>query len=230
MTFGHLMTSQLNELYRLIETSSSQPTEFARQFRPGETVGSVSSQVPTIVHVPTGSLFAFLEHPWGGHIVHYSPADGSRYHHLEQIEWNSVLAYFTVWLGLVNREDTTDLWGVLEAQAQPLSTVAESQDNTPFQPEERQRIVERLDKVLREVRRTQSLTKIQSDIVIDAVEDLKSASARVGRKDWLLIMLGTFASLVVGAVITAPEARLLLGASVSAFHSIIAKGDSKLRP
>lgn len=231
MTFGHLMTSQLDELFKLIESSSLKPAEFEQQMRSGEWAGSVYSRVPTLVHVPSESFFAFMEHPWGGHNVYYSPGEESKSKHIGELEWKSVKAYFAGWLDSVKRETSAqDLWRALENEPRTTFHAAQTQDNTPFRLQEQQRIAATMDDVLREVRRTQSLSKIQTDIIVSAVEDLKAASARVGRKDWFMILIGTFASVIMGAVITPPEVRALLSTSVSALTWVVGKSESVLNP
>lgn len=84
---------------------------------------------------------------------------------------------------------TPDLWS-LGAAALP-----DAPDNTPFTAEEQAEIAKRLDGIYDFVRRQFALPDDQLAAIGQAVEELKEASERVGRKDWKLMLYGAFVSL-----------------------------------
>jgi hypothetical protein len=70
-----------------------------------------------------------------------------------------------------------------------------------FSAVEIERVNASLDQIVAEVHRTQRLTKIQTRMLLQAIDESRAAASRVGRKDWIMIlyaqMLGTIAAAAI---------------------------------
>ena len=80
-----------------------------------------------------------------------------------------------------------------------MARVSASDDNRPFSVDELTRIESTLDRLLSEFQEQQRLDQAQFSILQIGIEDMKRASTRIGRKDWMLLAIGTLLTIMVPA-------------------------------
>lgn len=85
----------------------------------------------------------------------------------------------------------------------------ESEANTYFSKDELSEIKLRAADIVVGLTARTDVTKEQLNLVQRAIEDVVDASNRLGRKDWIMLVAGTFTNIVVGAAF-APEATKAL--------------------
>ena len=122
---------------------------------------------------------------------------------LTAADWNQVIECLAAWAQEVKYEtDTPDFWTELRQVPEILATAqAANASNAPFTPDEQAEIAHRLDEIKQLVREQFELSADQLDAIDQKVDELKEASERLGRKDWLMILYGSLVStFVTGAV------------------------------
>jgi hypothetical protein len=122
--------------------------------------------------------------------------------------WGGVVEEVRRWIGEIeDYEATPDLWA-LYGPAPTSSTVEQETDNSPFTPDERADLADRLDQVMAKLEELSDRLNLTADDVADIKENvdyLKEASERLGKKDWLLIAMGA------AATYAGPIGRIFLG-------------------
>jgi len=132
--------------------------------------------------------------------IDFSPA----YAHLWQTSEHISAAY--EWLRRVKRDIATpDLWLELAKQKELLiQSTAPNIENTPFTKTESDYITKRLDEAIEQVSTTKDLPEEIKETLKNEFEYVKTASTRLGRKDWLMIFVALFQ--IIQAFALAPEA------------------------
>ena len=92
---------------------------------------------------------------------------------------------------------------------------ASDEENKAFAPDEILKIRTDLDRIKISMSGSMGLTQEQQDFLAVKLDEIESASERLGRKDWIMYVNGTITSLITGAAF-APEAASKL---VDAFNS-----------
>jgi hypothetical protein len=121
---------------------------------------------------------------------------GADWSHLTEAGWKQVIEGLAAWAQEVKYEvDTPDLWAELEQVPDVLTSAqAAEASNAPFTPNEQATISNRLDEVKNLVREQFELSADQLRAIDQRVDELKAASRRLGRKDWLMIFYGGLVS------------------------------------
>lgn len=91
--------------------------------------------------------------------------------------------------------DNPDLWKQARQAAGVLTQAPD--DNTPFTPEESDEVSRRLDEALEQMRKRFDLSNEQMTAIAAGVEEIKKATTRMGRKDWLVFLSGTAFNLIL---------------------------------
>ena len=123
---------------------------------------------------------------------------------------------------------------VLVTQISPRPGIAagyvdQAGDNAPFLPEELERIATSIDQIRSAMRTRADLSSEQLRYLSDRLEEMRQASERLGRKDWVNLAVGTLTSIVVSAAFDPAAARTLLQAAGTALSWVFG-GGLKLLP
>jgi hypothetical protein len=96
-----------------------------------------------------------------------------------------------------------DLWAELQSNKRLVASVAiGAADNSPFSPEEKEKIARQLTEIKTYVRRTHKLTEDQYTTIDARLDYLIDAAERgMGRIDWRNAFVGAFLGAVVQAVL-----------------------------
>jgi hypothetical protein len=152
-----------------------------------------------IYHKPTGSTFEFNT-PSAQNHGYLIPRDTAWMGQMRSCtdpwetwttqDWQGVVTLAEEWAALTAEWAVIpDLWR-LNAKPLPKAT-----DNRPFTQPERDEIAKSLDDITQFVRDKFELPDDQLAAIGQAVEELKEASGRIGRKDWKLMLYGALISL-----------------------------------
>lgn len=198
MTIRYILKSQANQLFEAISIAGLEPSEFEWK----DTGGLYGRQVSQLAHRNSGYYFTFDNSE--GFNSSFSPGKETLKEIHSNSGWGPQFEYFRRWLSYVNREtQSPDLWQAISREAQILETAASSSEpNTRFTSEEK----EYLFKGLGEIRQyLLTAHKLDPELIESRLKYLVESSERVGRKDWLNLLI----SVLIGIVITAalpPEA------------------------
>lgn len=217
MGIGHLLTSQTDRIHEIAREWGFSSNEFDWQWRAGEAYGFVQSEVPVLVHLPSDFFMAFGDDPQGGHVVYYTPGSDSRFAAGRKLTWQQALSHVVSWLNSLRREtEAKDFWHLLAERSNLLADGRSSWDNAPFTTEERKRVQASMDAVYEESVRTQRLNKRQTELLLSSIEEIKIATARLGRRDWLMFTLSTLAGVATSAAFSLEVTKALVQATTAA--------------
>lgn len=117
--------------------------------------------------------------------------------------------------------DAPDLWAsVIQEKALPTAAASASVDNRPFSPDERRLITAKLDEIKVFLIAGQHFATEQAEAVEREFAYLKESSKRMGRKDWLNILLGGLFGLAVTLALDPEKARGLMRLAGAVFQSL----------
>jgi hypothetical protein len=136
------------------------------------------------------------------------------------------------WLAAVKHDtETPDLWGDLLGQAELLASASdEAIENTLFTPDERDGIARRLNEFGEYVKVTYSLPEPQLVDLDSKLDYLVEAASRLGRKDWLLVCIGTLFAWLLAAALPPDVPRHLLQMLLSGITHFFGHGLPGLGP
>ena len=222
MSYLRLLTSQRNDLFRVLESRQLSPADFQWSYRPGEAFGWTHYEVPALERSGTEFFYAIGENPWGGFDVAYSPGTEGRTGGATKLSWQGVLGHAEMWAVMLGREaEAEDLWAQFAPEAGKIAQEAKSLGNEPFSPVELQRVREGLTRIEQQVLRTQSLSKQQTDLLLGAVKEVEQAAGRVGRKDWVLLAIGTLVSAAAQAALDPTTGKAIMQGAAAALSWIV---------
>ncbi len=161
----------------------------------------------TVRHDATSSYFTF----WPAALAEYDwrvqgEVGGATWTRTALESWKDLMRQLIFWAEEVKYEmEHPDLWTELERVPEILAA-AQGQDagNTPFTPAEQAEIASSLDQAKEFVHRDDAgLTTTQMAAIEQRLDEIKEASKRVGRKDWVMLANGALLSLIVNDVVPA---------------------------
>ena len=195
MTLGKL---RRNKIYRVIEGGNLDLSEF-QLTETGDRV--------TVTH-NSGSRFVFeprMSRVMGEHYgVTYIVADGTNLNYSLEFELDEVLEHILAWVNEIGETlEAPDLWAELRRSRELISSIQQTgSSNTPFTQEEQKQIAAQLQEIKKQAREQFELTNEQIAQLDEKLDEAAEASTRMGRKDWLIYLLGTITALVITATVT----------------------------
>jgi hypothetical protein len=103
-----------------------------------------------------------------------------------------------------------DLWAEVASASEAAGRVKANIENTPFTEEEKSRIELSLEEFGRQLQEQNLLASDQITLLNDQVRELVEASHRLGRKDWLVFVLGSLVTLAAGAGFSPDVANMVI--------------------
>lgn len=100
----------------------------------------------------------------------------------------------------------------------------EDPNNSPFNPEELQRVRESLESLKSQIQRDAFLAPEQFDLLSRKIDEIQSASERMGRKDWINYVAGSLTSLCFTAAFAPEVTRKIFTAANAAFTWLFSTG------
>lgn len=199
MEIRNLLKSQANQVFEAIKNAGLEPSDF--EWQDAESFYS-ASVVSRLIHKPSGYFFSFdnedeFRSQW-------SPAEQTKWDLGTDSSWTSQLDWFVHWLTYLRREiESPDLWGAISSGAQVLESAASADtSNAPFTNEEKAYIVEGINEIKQYLLTAHNL---DPELVESRLNYLVESSERVGKKDWLNLLISVLVTIVINAALP-PEA------------------------
>jgi hypothetical protein len=124
-----------------------------------------------------------------------------------------------IWIRMVEDFRTApDLWA--ELGHDPIAELAEGQENRPFTPAEQAEIARVLEEIKRTARESWTLDFDQVHAVEAGVDFLITASLRLGRKDWLMVVYSVLGAKVLDVALQPDVAEKVASAIVSGLGAL----------
>jgi hypothetical protein len=224
-TDATLTKRQKNRILTLVNEYGPPPSEFCwseiEQGHPATGYYVVS----VLTHMSTGYSCIF-----GAHDITISPGWERKVQHFRHEDnFERIEKLCSKWLILVEAEvEAPDLWATI-GQERALSTAASTTlDNRPFTVAEQGLIAAKLDEIRAYLLQDQQFAAEEAEFVKRQVKYFKESSTRMGRKDWLNLLLGGLVSLAIGLALDPEKARGLLRLAGAVFQSLWGTGHNLL--
>ncbi len=193
-----LLKSQANQVLEAIKTAGCDPTEFEWQDTQGHSSAMTISQ---LVHKPSGYHFSFDNHDQ----FHskWSPGEQQLVDSNWTDSWNRQLFWFREWLTYLEREkESPDLWAEISNGVNVLESAASEPSNAPFNTEEKIYILAGLNEIKQHLL---TAHRLDPTLVEAQLNYLVESSERLGRKDFLNVLISVLVGIVTSAALP-PEA------------------------
>jgi hypothetical protein len=196
MMLGRL---ERNKLYRAIEESSLDPSEFKL---------TTDEAAVTITH-NSGSSFVFAPttSPFlgGSYAVTAIVEDGGTRYYTLRNGMDEIPGRIVEWANKVKETlEAPDLWAEMRRSRELIADIQRADSsNTPFTQDEQRQIAAQLQEITKQVKEQFELTKEQTERIEEWRDEVVEAGTRMGRKDWLIYLLGTITALAIAATVPA---------------------------
>jgi hypothetical protein len=179
----------------------------------------------SVIHSPTRSDF-HLELQPHRYLYMWRVTDGPDPGEGVCENWDDVLEQLGYWAEEAEYvNDTPDFWEELKRAPEILAAAQSAgASNAPFTPEEQAEVSNRLDAIKQLVRQQFELTGDQLAAVDQKVDELKEATTRVGRKDWVVMVNGALLSLIVNDVVPAHVVQSLFSMLITGIGHLFGIG------
>lgn len=210
----NLLTSQRNDIFKCVQDEEFDPSAFV--WGTSESwMDNSPAYVPTLYFTGTDYFFEFEKH-LGNFTPRYSPGLQSEVDSFRVQQWKDVVSHVRRWLGFIRREaELPDLWDSLMTERPLVNSVGnyseETDSNTPFTITERGRVAQGLEEIKAYLKSAKTFTLEQQKLIDHKFEYLVEASSRMGRKDWLALLLGTLLSTAVTVGLDGTSTRDWIG-------------------
>jgi hypothetical protein len=190
-----LTRRQRNALLGALNAHNLQPTEFFLTVEHQPAIG-VYSDCTVINHPRSESVFRIYMQADTTYMLNCMVGK-SFWRGTDKVDWAVLENTFHSWAEEVQLEvESPDMWEEIRQSSELLDASSGELANTPFTESELAQISKQLREVKTYVREVCSLTAEEAADVEKRFDDAEKASRRMGRKDWLLLFLGTLFPLI----------------------------------
>lgn len=215
MELKYFLKSQANEVFESITTAGLEPSAFEWRDITGHQSGQTVSQ---LVHKASGYYFTFdnvtaFYSKWSPGAEKLIESEGSS-------AWGSQLTLVRKWLAYLKREtESPDLWGAISGEAKILESAASADtSNVPFSAEEKAYMLNGLNEIKQYLL---TAHRLDPELVESRLNYLIESSERLGRKDWLNLLVSVLVSIVINAALPPEATRELFRFVGTALRQII---------
>jgi len=201
MEIRHLLRSQAAEVFQALTTEGWNPIDFEWQTTSGHHTRKVISK---LVHRASDFYFTFDNASLGAFHSEYSPGSQTLVERGNFGGWTYQVIRLKSWLYYLRREiETPDLWASISEEAKILEAAAEGNTENSFFTEDEKRYV--LSGVEEIKQYLLSAHKLDPELIESRLKYLANASERLGRKDWINLLISVLIGIVIAAALP-PEA------------------------
>jgi hypothetical protein len=202
-----ILVSQRKVVFEAIEKTGLDPRDFKwceTNRDPMQTPHIVSK----LVHTPSGYYFVF-DVKNRAHLCEFFPGEEVQVQELFSGEWETQVIHFRRWLGYVEREtETLDPWAAILREKELLLAAWDPDErNTPFSAEEIKRISAGLEEIKQLLLKDRGFSDEMLQRVDAKFNHVKQALTRMGRKDWVFMLIGCLVTILSGGAFAPSAAR-----------------------
>ena len=205
---------QRNAIFKAVEAGGLDPHEC--NFVYGDEGGRIT-------HLPSASYFDLK-----GDIIRYisTAVVGDDHKQRSRFSWVTAEEHVRKWAKDVKRDvETPDLWAALEREGEILTGARYVDvENTLFTLDEQAQIAEQLLHIKEFAQTRYALSEAQM-LALDAkLDEIKGASGRIGRKDWLLLFYGVMFTVIVTGLLPPEAVQNILVTVLHALEHLFTSG------
>lgn len=213
----YFLRTQTNQLFEMITSAELTPNEFI-----WEQVNFASGVACKLVHISSGFYFTFYYPGGSNYISAWSPAKQSISETGDAKNWDGQMSQFRNWLFYLKREiQAPDLWGAISQETEIVEATATDTDNTPFSKSEKEYIKSGVREIKEYLLKAHNLSEQNATLVEGRLNYLIEASARVGKKDWINLLLSVLVGIIINTALPADSARDLLRFAGQALKEVL---------
>ena len=160
---------------------------------------------------------------FGNYSVLASPGQNKRVEHIpHRLEWGIKQRELVYWVRRVKENaEAPDLWASVGQEKVLANAVSSANvNNRPFDESERNLIHAKLDELKAYLLGAQQFYSVQASFIEREFAYLREASERLGRKDWLNLLLGGLMAMAITLALEPEKAKGLLALAATAFQSL----------
>jgi hypothetical protein len=209
-----------NKIYSAIQESHLDAAECALSVNGGEV---------TITHKSGSSFQFYLYSTRKGQVLKATAdvVDGTEQEFILEIDIEEITPLIYDWANEVQQvADTPDLWVEMQRSREFIFDVQQTDSgNTLFTEDEQSRIEAQLQEIAKHLKEQFGLTKEQTERIDEWRDEVAEASTRMGRKDWLIYLLGTITALIITATVTAGVGEHILTMVIHSLGHLFTGGE-----
>lgn len=200
----YLLRSQKNAIYEEILRLKMKPSEFEWQEVVSPRFPATGHKVSKLVQGP--EYYFLFDNAEDVCFSEWCPDDekfiGSR---TSNVIWEKQFQNCKDWLSYLQREtESPNLWEAIAQESQIISAASLADLNTTFTKEEKEYIHSGIEEIKQYLL---TAHKIDPELVESRLNYLAEASERVGRKDWINLLLSVLIGIVVAAALPPETTR-----------------------
>ena len=214
-----ILKSQADQIFFIINQLKLKPEEFVWK----EANSGISKEliVSKLIHTNTNYFFKF-DFNQGSHYCVFSPGETKQTDTQFPGDWNLQLSYFKNWLTYLKREIVSpDLWSQIDKENILAKGVTEYEDNLLFTQSEYEKIRISLNELKEFIITTQNLSQNDLKYLETRMNYLEESSKRLGRKDWISILIGVLTNIIIGLALAPETAKELFKITSDAFNWLL---------
>jgi tetrahydromethanopterin S-methyltransferase subunit G len=210
-----LTKRQKNEIYEALTANGVDPSECTGPLR---SFGGIKGDIE-IEHRRSGSkIYAWpdgKDHLYRGK----RSLPGVANSQFVRCDWSQLITQIEEWAKEVKYEsDTPDFWEELKKSERLLAAVqAEESSNALFTADEQAEVARQIEGIKRQIRTSYELPAEQLAAIEQKLDEVREASQRVGRKDWVLILYGAAVGMFVNDSV---PSHVVQGVLAMAVHGV----------
>lgn len=198
MSYGHLLTTQANDVLNAISKTGLDPEDFAWEL----------DTTATLRHTSSAYFFTFSLVDYGEHQAEYCPGEGIACEDRRGGDWQGQLSLVENWLTNLKREtQAPDLWSLLSEQTALVQAASANSRNGSFSTAEIRKISDGLRELQVYIEKTRDLDEQEHAFLESRLGYLAEAAHRQGRQDWLHVAIGVLSTVVVGLAMAPDQAK-----------------------
>lgn len=199
LTVMRLTRIERNQIFEAIAADNLDPAEYDLRER-GDRV--------TITHTNSGSTFRFASGSRGAIDIYRVQSDVVDGHHLQYVasrRIDSLINRIVVWADEAKATfEAPDLWAEMQRSREFIVEIQQTDSgNAPFTQDEQRQIAAQLPEITKQLKEEFELTNEQVARIEELRDEVVEASTRMGRKDWVIWLLGTITALTIAATVPA---------------------------
>ena len=214
-----VLKSQADQIFYIINQHQMKPEEFIWN----ETNSGITTEliVSKLIHTKTNYFFKFDLNK-GSHYCVFSPGETKQTDTQFPGGWDFQINYFKNWLIYLKREIVSpDLWNQIDKGNILAKGVTEYKDNRLFTSNEYEKIRMSLNELKEYLITTQNLSSNELKFLETRISYLEESSKRLGRKDWVSILIGVLANIIIGLALAPDIAKELFRLTSEAFNWLL---------
>jgi hypothetical protein len=216
-----VLKSQKDVMFNEIKEAGLDPASFAWTDVPSKL--REDTTVSKLEHSDSGFYFLFdhgRDSAYGSHSLECHPGHDIPVYREYSGGWETLKQSFLTWLRSVKREqETPDLWSQLANEPALIAVVSSlPPGNEPLTATEQSRISDAVGEIRAYLKERETVDEQRWSAVDEKLDSIIDASQRLGRKDWVLLTIGSLVSIFVSGAFAPEQAAAYFQVAMNIFR------------